>query len=161
MARSRLPYSEGDVFGVPLDGGEWALGVVARAAPEGRQLLGYFFGPKRAELPEDVPELQPEDAVSVERFGDLGLIERAWPVLGAHPRWRREEWPMPAFRGEDVVSGAIFRVVYDDDDPGELLERRRVDPVEAKGLPIDGLTGAEGVRRWLARRLGRDSRSNR
>lgn len=154
MARGKLPYSEGDVFGVPLDDGEWALGVVARAAPRGRELLGYFFGPKRAELPDEVPELRPEDAVAVERFGDLGLVEGSWPILGAHPAWRREEWRMPPFRRTDDVSGAVFRIVYDDDDPGEMLERQRVDPAEAEGLSFDGLTGAEGVRRSLARRLG-------
>jgi Immunity protein 26 len=152
MTPSRSPYSEGDVFGVPLNGG-WALGVVARVAPEGRLLLGYFFGPKRAELPDEVPELRPEDAVSVQRFGDLGLIEGSWPVLGAHPGWRRQEWPMPAFRRTDDVSGAVFRIDYDDDDPGEMLERRRVDPAEVEGLSPDGLAGAGAVIRRLARLL--------
>jgi hypothetical protein len=40
----KLPYSEGSVFLVPLRKGGYARGVVARASPKGKGLLGYFFG---------------------------------------------------------------------------------------------------------------------
>jgi len=40
-------YSEGDWFAVPLRGGGFAAGVIARAMPRKEGvLLGYFFGPR-------------------------------------------------------------------------------------------------------------------
>ena len=152
---SSLPYSEGDVFGVPLESGDWALGVVSRAAPGGSVLIGHFFGPRRDALPDlrDLPQLRPEDAVAVERFGDLGLCDGSWPVLGPAQGWRREAWPAPAFRRVDVVSGAVRKIVYDDDDPAEVIASERVAADEAEGLPNDGVMGAIGMSRLVDRRL--------
>jgi hypothetical protein len=150
-----LPYSEGDAFGIPLEGGDWALGVVSRAAPGGRVVIGHFFGPRRHALPEggELPDLKPENAVAVERFGDLGLFDGSWPVLGRVTGWRREDWPAPAFRRVDVVSGAVRRVMYDDADPAEEIAAERVRPAEAEGLPNDGLQGALGMTRLIVRLL--------
>jgi hypothetical protein len=150
-----LPYSEGDVFGVPLEGGDWALGVVSRAAPGGRIVTGHFFGPRRGSRPAsaELPDLRAEDAVAVERFGDLGLFDGSWPVLGSVPDWRRDDWPVPAFRRVDVVSGAVRRVIYDDANPAEVLAVEQVSPGEAEDLPNDGLMGWIGMSRLIAKRL--------
>ena len=157
MAGGGLPYAEGDVFGVPLETGEWALGVVSRAAPEGRVLIGHFFGPRREALPEtsELPALRPEDAVAVERFCDLGLVDGSWPVLGPAEGWRREDWPAPAFRRVDVVSGAVRRIVYDDADPFQVVASERVAPDAAGGLPNDGVQCAIGMSRLVEERLRR------
>jgi hypothetical protein len=150
-----LPYEEGDVFGVPLEGDGWGLGLVARAAANGFVVLGYFFGPRRDDLPsaEDLPTLKREDAALVDMFGDRGLVEGSWPVIGPLEGWRREDWPFPAFRWTDAVSGTVMRVCYDDHDPSQQVSRERVDPAEAEGLPPDGLAGAELVCTRLSRRL--------
>src|SRR5687768_5375020 len=87
VRRGRLPYKEGDWFAVPLRDGGWAVGRVARMPPppkRGIHLLGYFFGPRRDRVPalDDVADLAPEAAISIERFSDLGLVRGTWPVLG-------------------------------------------------------------------------------
>jgi hypothetical protein len=143
------------MFGVPLEGGDWALGLVSRASPDGVVVIGHFFGPRRKSLPEgnELPEFMPEDAVAVERFGDLGLVDGSWPILGPATGWRRESWPAPAFRRVDVVSGAVRKIRYDDADPAEEIAAERVASDEAEGLPNDGLQGAIGMSRLLDRRL--------
>jgi hypothetical protein len=91
-----LPYSEGSAFVVPLRSGGYARGVVARAAPKGKVLFGYFFGPILASQDEATLDgLRPTDAILRVRFGDLGLVQGDWPTLGFIPGWRRSEWPMP------------------------------------------------------------------
>jgi len=71
----KLPYSEGSVFLVPLRDGGYARGVVARAGPKGKILMGYFFGPRLATR-DDMPlsDLAPAQAILRMRFADLGLI---------------------------------------------------------------------------------------
>ena len=124
-------------------------------------MIGHFFGPRREALPDggELPDLKPEDAVAVERFGDLGLFDGSWPVLGRVTGWQREDWPAPAFRRVDVVSGEVRRVVYDDADPAEEIAAERVAPGEAEGLPSDGVQGALGMSRLVARRLSSTPRS--
>jgi hypothetical protein len=143
------------VFAVPVDGGGWALGVVSRAAPQGRILIGHFFGPRWDDPPDEgeVPDLAAGDALTVERFGDGGLHDGSWPVIGKLEGWRREDWPVPAFQRKDVVSGAVRKVVYDDADPSEEASVEPIEAGEADGLPKDGVQGAAGVSALLARRL--------
>ncbi len=72
----KLPYSEGCVFLVPLREGGYARGVVARAAPQGKVLFGYFFGPRIDSVGKiALEDLVPGNEVLRVRFGDLGLIE--------------------------------------------------------------------------------------
>jgi hypothetical protein len=76
-------YREGDWFAVPLRAGGFAAVIVARAMP-GREgvLLGYFFGPRRDRVPtlDELSALSASDAVLVERFGDLGILDGAGAV---------------------------------------------------------------------------------
>ena len=70
----KYTYAEGDWFAVPLRTNSFALGIIARANPEG-VLLGYFFGPARDEQPElvEAAGLAPDHAVLVAKFGHLDL----------------------------------------------------------------------------------------
>jgi hypothetical protein len=58
-------YAEGDWFGVALRGGGFGVGLLARKSAGG-VLLGYFFGPRRAVLPDlkDLVGLSAGDAVT-------------------------------------------------------------------------------------------------
>src|SRR4051812_7304936 len=89
---------EGDLFGVPLEGGGYGVGLVARSNQEG-VVVGYFFGERFLHTPDasELATLDLGDAVLVKTFGDLGLLRSEWPVIGQLPGWRREDWPMPAF----------------------------------------------------------------
>ena len=159
--RGRLPYREGDWFAVPLRDGGYGVGRVARMPPppkRGVHLLGYFFGPRRDRVPalEEVASLAPGDAVSVERFHDLGLVEGRWPVIGgAGPGWaaERDRWPMPAFGFHDETRGRYYRREYADD-PRQPMARQ--DPITAEqyaGLPRDGFAFVGAVEIRLTRLL--------
>ena len=75
-------YSKGDWFAVPLRSGGYATGVVARIVTKGI-LLGYFFGPRRVSIPpvNELVQAAAKDAVLVQRFGDLGIIQHGWPII--------------------------------------------------------------------------------
>jgi hypothetical protein len=141
----KLPYREGSVFLVPLSGGGYARGVVARAAPKGKILLGYFFGPRLSSGEAGTSaELRPSDAVLRVRFGDLGLIRGEWPVLGVLPSWSRSEWPMLQFVRRDPLGKMKPRLVeYSDEDPSRRLTERVVE--DDAGLQPDSLSGYGAV----------------
>jgi Immunity protein 26 len=139
----RVNYREGDWFAVPLRDGGFAVGVVARANPQAA-LLGYFFGPRRDELPPlgDVRDLRPHDAILVGKFGHLGLTQGKWPILGRLDSWDRADWPMPVLVRYEELTGRSFHVFYDDDDPAKLLREEQIRPGTAEQGPKDGLMGA-------------------
>jgi hypothetical protein len=161
VRRGRLPYKEGDWFAVPLRDGGWAVGRVARMPPpkRGITLLGYFFGPHCESVPSlaAVANLAPEEAVSIELFHDLGLIEGRWPVLGgAGPAWaeQRERWPMPAFGFHDELLGRYFRREYDDDPRHLFVRQVAITEDEFARLPRDRFAFAGAVEIVLTRLLG-------
>lgn len=144
MPTRKLRYKEGDWFAIPLDGGGYAIGLIARMKHAG--ILGYFFGPRHRELPtiNDAAKLGPSDAIERMIFGDLDLLNREWPVLGALPSWNRLRWPMPSFVHRDVVSGRFYVRTYDENTLRFLAERQAT-PEEAVTLPEDGDSGARAV----------------
>ena len=140
----RLPYCEGTWFAVPLVGGGFGVGVVARMVARGRIILVYLFGPKRAAVPalKDVEKLAAGDAVLKLRVGDLALIRAEWPIIGHSECWRRSEWPMPVFiRREPLARRRVWLVYYSDDDPSTPVAEEPA-PHDIAGLVEDGLAGA-------------------
>jgi hypothetical protein len=125
-------------------------------APRGRVLVGYFFGPRRDELPslEDVRGLRREDAVLVQRFGDLYLVEDKWPILGRDESWHRESWPMPTFGRYVEMDGKAWSVEYQDDNPNSIPREARISPEAAERLPNNALLGAGVVEAKLTKQLG-------
>lgn len=152
----RLPYHEGTWFAVPLPDGGYAVGVVARMGRRG-VTLGYFFGPKRDAVPalSEVNALTPERAILVDIFGDLGLIEGSWPVIGQAPSWDRRQWPMPAFGRFEPSTGRAFRVEYSEDNLLEAVREIQIPREEAERLPKWGLSGAGAIESVLAHVLKR------
>lgn len=152
----KVRYKEGDVFAVPLRDGGYAVGVVARSKGQG-PVLGYFFGPRHAVVPEldDVAQLEAVDHVLVQKFGDLNLIRGKWQVLGALPGWRREEWPMPAFGRHEALTGRYLRVEYADDDPNSRPREVEITRHEFERLAEDGLAGFGFIETRLTRLLSK------
>jgi hypothetical protein len=147
-------YGEGDWFAVPLRGGGFAAGVIARAMPHKEGvLIGYFFGPRRCEVPAlgELSGLSAAQAILVERFGDLGIVNGTWPLLGHIDGWNRSAWPTPVFGRFEELTGRAFKVIYDDANPNRLIREEQVDPSELTGMPRDGLSGAGAVETVLAR----------
>jgi len=155
-----LPYTEGTLFFVPLRNGGYARGVVARASPEGKVLLGYFFGPQ---LPtteiSDLGNLAPSKAILRLRFGDLGLINGEWPIEGRVPEWNRSEWPMPAFVRKDPLGKKKPIIVhYSDIDPSRVeSEHPTNDDCE---LAPDSMSGYGSVEIKLTKLLASENSGN-
>jgi hypothetical protein len=150
----KLPYSEGSVFLVPLRKGGYARGVVARASPRGKGLLGYFFGPR---LPSadtaKVDDLDPSTATLCVIFGDLGLINGEWQILGIVPNWDRTQWPMPDFVRRDPLGRRKPMLVrYSDKDPMRIEAEFPVD--DDSGLATDSAYGYGAVEIELTKLLG-------
>ena len=145
-------YGEGDLFAVPLRDGGYGVGLAARTRGDGI-VVGYFFG-RRFDAPPEAGEVDPADVVWIHSFGDLGLIEGEWPVIGRLPGWRREDWPMPAFGRRESLTGRLLRVEYPDDDPNGTPRETRISEAELADLPEDGLAGAGFVEQRMTRLLG-------
>jgi hypothetical protein len=139
-----LPYTEGSVFLVPLRGGCYARGVVARAAPKGGVLYGYFFGPPlRSCDAVPVDDLGATTAVLKLRFGDLGLMNSEWLVRGTIPSWDRTQWPMSDFVRRNPLTQKAVLVRYSDDNPNKITAERPCDAT--LDLPTDSLSGYRAV----------------
>lgn len=154
----KLPYTNGDFVAVPLhDDGGYAVGLIV--AHDGRGIvIGYFFGMRYEQVPPlaVLGGLGVSDAFRGMRFGDLGLLRSEWPVLGQHPNWCADDWPMPWF-GRRGTAEKSFKVMYS---AGELA-RPTVEEVitagECNGLPRDALSGSVAVERVLAYHLPRNA----
>lgn len=143
-----ISYGEGSCFAVPLRGGGFAVGVIARVTPRREGIpLGYFFGPRRPEVPAlgDLGGLSAADAILVRRFVDLGLVEGTWPLIGRIKGWDRHDWPTPAFGRFEELSGRGFKVIYDDSDPSEVVREEQIAPHELADLPSDGVSGDKAL----------------
>lgn len=145
----KLPYQEGTWFGVPLRQGGFAVGLVARASSKGKIILCYFFGPRRAVVPEleELAPLKPDDAIRVFRVGDLSLIRNEWPIVGVTLNWKRSEWPMPPFVRRNELSRKAWRVYYSDGDLSRT-DREEPEPYDSK-LEADALLGAGAAEQVL------------
>ncbi len=155
MGKKKLPYKEGDWFGVPLKDGGYALGIIARSRPNGKALFGYFFGPKREKIPSigELRTLTPENAILVGQFGDLGLFEGEWPIIGHSEPWDRSTWPIPPLVRRDAVSGEAWLIKYSDDDPIQEISETPCDLFEIRNYPEDGLWGSGAVEIRLTKLL--------
>jgi len=155
MARRKLTYREGDWFAVPLPGGGYGVGLVARMNRRGA-VLGYFFGPRRESVPTsaDVLNLSPKQAALIAQFGDLGLLDGSWPIVGREEEWDRENWPMPAFARIDEFAGKAWRVEYSEDDLRWIRETPTT-PDQVRRLPKDAAYGDEAVAIELSKLLTR------
>ena len=151
LSSSGDQYAEGDGIAVRLDERYWAPGLIARSAPWGRVLLGYFFGPATERGPklDELQALRATDATLVARFGDLALIEGSWAVLGRHPGWNRSEWPTPDFGRPAALGEGYFRVRYPDTNPNGPVREERISREEFARLNRDGLYGAVALERAL------------
>jgi hypothetical protein len=106
----KRPYAEGSVFLVPLQVRGFARGIVARAPKTaGKVLLGYFFAPKVLSKGDaTLNDIEPSKAILCVRFGDLGLINDTWPILGILPNWQRANWPVPDFVRRELLTERAY-----------------------------------------------------
>lgn len=151
--RSKLTYESGTWFAVPLRTNGFAVGLAARI-DGGGIVLGYFFGPRYETVPTiyDTQSLSPDQAVLVCRFGDLGLLDKEWPILGKSQVWSMNQWPIPDFaRFSGTDDDIAWQVNYAND--LSLVRENRISAVIAKQLPSNGLFSAGAVEMRLTKLL--------
>ncbi len=156
----KVPYREGTWFAVPLLDTGYLVGLVARKAPKGKVLLGYFFGPRRSTVPDisEVSSYRPANAIMIRRFSDQSLVKGEWPILGVQDSWDNNRWPMPDFgRHIDPIAGyppRAWRVRHPDDNPNALLYETPITIDEYKRLPDNGMSLHGAVEIMLTKLLG-------
>jgi hypothetical protein len=74
-------------------------------------------------------------------------------VLGRERDWDRSGWPTPLFVRYEELTGRMFHVQYDDDDPARVIGEMLVEAGPAGQGPKDGLMGAGFVEIRLTRLL--------
>ncbi len=144
MNDKMIRYSEGQWFAVPLRTNGYALGIIVRGSSKTKGGLGYFFGPKYHEIPNDKDtwEKNSVDAVLITEFGDLGIIKGDWPLIKSTRPFSRKDWPVPKF-GMEVPfppgKGFIREYEYDNLGKRTLVKQIAVDANEIKDLPKDSI----------------------
>jgi Immunity protein 26 len=150
---------EGTVVAIPVKPQGWVLGVYARVK-KGRGLgvpFGYFFGDVCNAIPDAsiIPTLRPSHAILQTCFGDIGLIEGRWPIIGKIEPWTRDDWPMPYM----MISGAELgmpcdqRVLFDENDPSREIQRECAEP-GTLNLPSASTPGSLALENILSMILG-------
>jgi hypothetical protein len=117
--------------------------------------LGYFFGPTRQHLPTaaDVENLHAADAVLIQRFGDLGIIEGRWPLITTTRPFERAEWPVPLFARIDLLDPTIGYVAEYSQESGEYVGTSVRDARSLVGMWWDALSMAGAVETILTQLL--------
>lgn len=162
--RKHIKYVEGQWFAVPLNDGGYALGVIVRGNYRTKGGLGYFFGPRYDRVPDDREtwRKRPEEAVLIAWFGDLGIVQGAWPLIPSTRPFQRAAWPVPTFHRIDSLDPTIgWRVEYSQDINGleRPLRETLCDARDLAGLPKDSLFGDKAIEAVLTKLLAPTSPS--
>lgn len=142
---------EGAVFLIPLPTSGFGVGVLVRSNGKG-QAFGAFFGP-RIESADQVAidDLRPDLAILTCRFGDYGLFNGRWPVVGKIKDWDSNRWPLPNFvRAHDQ---ATLRYLSEYNDRLELISENVVNAMSVSKLPEDVQYGSGVVEMKMGKLL--------
>lgn len=120
-----VQLAEGDGFLLPVEPGQYGVGLIVRAPRRGGILLGYFFGPRRSRSPDEAwfGSRTAVQSILVARFRDRALFRGEWPLVHRSSGFDRSRWPVPAFHRFDgavtLTPGTTpvtdWRVQYSDD----------------------------------------------
>lgn len=115
----RCRYQSGDIFAMPLDNGQYCIGVIARGGERGRAgIVAYLFPFLFDKVPAliDLTELVPGRAKRSMLASSLYLKDGRWPILGRVPDWNPERWPIPDFAELSSSGVPLRRVRYSERD---------------------------------------------
>ena len=156
MVKAETPYSEGDVFVVPLLGEKMAVGLVVRMSGDG-SVFGYFFdiGVKNENEITDkkLAELAPKSAVLTCMFGDHALYKKKWKVLRKFPNWDADEWRLPRFYR--IIDSESMGYVSEYSDTLKFIGEKKVnvESIKKLNLPKDSQLGSGVVEARLSKLL--------
>lgn len=145
IARKKIKYKKGSCIAVPLRGGGFARGIIARMDGKGG-IFGYFFGPKYSSYQDilSCSNLRHKDSILVGRFGDLGLLNGEWKVIDEITNWDDNCWPMPPFLRIDEYENKAWLSYYDEND-FSFLKEIEVSPDLKDKYPYDRNMGYGAV----------------
>jgi Immunity protein 26 len=155
----RMISDNGDLFIVQQNDRRIALGLIARGGKKAGK-LGYFF---RIELYDNAPDksaltLEPEQAIWIEKFGDLHILRGKWPLVGKLKGFTREAWRMPVFARHSDIHNVDYISTYDENDVSKLIDTWLAEEVPAhidtSFVANEGLAGAGYVEDYLMKILG-------
>jgi hypothetical protein len=104
-------------------------------------------------VPNKPTTLEPRAAVLVCLFGQLGLLDGTWRVLGATPGCRPNDRPVPRLARPDALRPDPGWVV-ECGDTCQVLSEGAVPIADIAGLQGDGIYGSVALERRLALDLG-------
>jgi hypothetical protein len=157
IRKVKVKYEEGAWFLVPLLHHGFIAGVVARVSSTHKGiLLGYFFSDIYVQHPslDALCSLNPSSAREVIRFGDMGLRNGEWPILGKCANWSSTDWGMPNFVREEPLTKRRYEVFYDSVNPALRLGEKELTAGEGENLKRDSFWGHFAVQRYMAHILG-------
>ncbi len=136
-------------FQSSLQVGSWGFMREQKKGRGGSAPFGYFFGKVHHELPKqsELSQLKPEESVLQCKFGDLGLIEGKWHIIGIIRPWIREDWPMPALMIPADKDNFLYfdqLIQYDENFPSKELYRER-HPPGSLNLPLAAMPGSTAL----------------
>jgi hypothetical protein len=148
---SRDWLEEGSVFGVPLQNGKVALGVLGRV--DDNIGFGYFFRPFYDALPTqtNLPELRASDAFFSALFSVASLRAREWPVVARLEPWTRNDWRVPPLARYDVLREEYVAVMYADSLAAPEAENALPPGTSADWMPSDDLFSPSALSARLSR----------
>ncbi|AUX47669.1 uncharacterized protein SOCE26_091910 [Sorangium cellulosum] len=87
--------------------------------------------------------LIPENALLVGKFGDLEILRKNWPIIGALKDWVPSNWPMLPMARIDEAAGRAWLAIYDDS--FNCIKETEIDIDAASRYPYDRMMGAGAV----------------
>lgn len=86
-------------------------------------------------------------------FGDYGLFNRQWKVIGRIENWSRSTWELPPFFRFDEDETFGFLTIYDDTLKFISEKKIGIDDPRARNLPFDSQLGSRIVEQRLLKLL--------
>lgn len=146
----KTKIDQGQIFAIPLKDKGYGLGLIARK--NDMIALGYFFKTVFEQLPIGKVEadlISKANVILIGKFSCLGISNNEWPLLKSDFVFKKDNWPIPFFKGKDLGGDDFFSVLYDD----SLLKetRRWISKNEAENLFEHGLYGYGALEIKLSR----------
>lgn len=146
-----LDLQEGAVFLVPLPTSGYGVGVLVRTNKKG-QAFGFFFGPCVENAGQVVIEnLKPANVMLMCRFGDYGLFNGRWPIIGHIKDWKINRWDLPKFVRPHDYENLKYLTEYND--RLQAVSEHVVDAQSVSHLPEDAQYGSSIVEKKLGELL--------
>lgn len=152
-AKSEINFVPGEWCAIPMPESRWAVGRIVHRQQD--VIVGYFFGPRREDLPQvsDLKGLTSTGVDEIRKVSDLGLRSGEWPVIGGSRDFDPMVWPVPAFGKPDWAQNQFWRLAYPDNDLKKPPEKVAIGFEEFMHLPVNGVVGHRYVGWWLHRIL--------